>query len=84
VSEQQVHDITVTLADLSQHDTGGGTRSVVVNITIDSSLPRDRQRASVIHEILGVYLGIVVNREDIEEMAEAVVDGLNQLEEAPN
>ena len=80
MSEQQVMDITVNLEDLSNHDTGGGTRVVKAEITVDSSLPILRQREALIHEILGVYLGIIVAPEDIAEIAEGINDGLLQWE----
>ena len=73
-------DITVTKDDLSNHDTGGGIRVVKAEIIIDSSLPPLRQRESVIHEILGAYLGSVVSTDDISEIASSINDGLCQWE----
>lgn len=80
MSEEQVHQITVTKEDLSDHHTGGGIRFVKAEIIIDSSLPPYRREVALIHEVLGVYLGSVVSREDIEEIAESIADGLRQLE----
>ena len=80
MSEEQIIDITVSKEDLSNHDTGGGTRIVKAEITVDSSLPLLRQREAVIHEILGVYLGIMVSTEDIAEVSSAVNDGIIQWE----
>ena len=81
MSEEQVHRIDVTKVDLSGIDTGGGFREVTVQITIDSSLPQYRQEVSLIHETLGAYLGTFIPRENIEEIAESVADGLRQLKE---
>jgi len=81
MSELQITDIDIVLDDLSHADTGGAYREVTAEITVDCTLPRERQRISLIHEMLGVYLGSVVSREDIEEMAEAIHDGLCQWEE---
>ena len=80
MSEEQVMDITISREDLSDHDTGGAIRVVKAEITIDSSLPLLRQREALIHEILGVYLGILVNTEDICEIACAISNGINQWE----
>jgi len=80
LSEEQIVDITVNRGDLSDHDTGGGYRSVKAEIIVDSSLPPIRQREVVIHEVLGAYLGIVVSPEDIAELAGSINDALCQLE----
>ena len=80
MSEIQIVDITVTKEDLSNHDTGGGTRLVTAQITVDSSLPLIRQRESLIHEILGAYLGIAISTEDIAEIAGSINDGICQWE----
>ncbi len=82
MTETQITDITVKSEDLSHFDTGGGTRLVKALINIDSTLPRERQREVVIHETLGVYLGILVSRVDIEEIAQAVNDALYQWEDS--
>jgi len=79
MSEEQVRNFTVHKVDLSDHDTGGGFREVDAVITIDSSLPRRRQEETLIHEILGVYLGPVVSTEDIGEMAGAIARELELL-----
>ena len=80
MSEEQIVDITVTKEDLSHFDTGGATRRVTAVITVDSSLPIERQRVGLIHEILGAYLGTVISTSDIAELALSIADGLNQLE----
>ena len=80
MSEEQVHQITIKKEDLSEHDTGGGARVVKAKITVDSSLPPHRRKVALIHEILGVYLGAVVPRGNIEEIAEAIADGLRGTE----
>jgi len=79
MSEIQVHDILIHLADLSSVDTGGGTRLVTAEITVDSSLPYIRQREVVIHEILGAYIGIIVSPDDIAEIASSINDAICQL-----
>ena len=81
MSEEQIVDFTVIKEDLSNHDTGGGLRRVTAVITIDSSLPYIRQRESVIHEILGAYLGILISTDDITEIAGSINDGICQLAE---
>ena len=80
MAEVQIHEISVFKNNLAMYDTGGAVRHVSVEVEVDSSLPVERQKVCVVHEILGAYLGSVVDRADIEEIAEAVVDGLDQLE----
>lgn len=78
--EQQVHDIRVDKEDLSPFDTGGAIRRVTVGITIDTSRELREQRLALIREILGVYLGTMVERGTIEEMAESIRDALEDYE----
>ena len=79
MAEEQVHNIIVRKEDLSDYDSGGGYREVDARVTVDSSMSKHRQRVALIHEILGVFLGTVIPRENIEEIAEAIADGLRQL-----
>jgi len=79
MSEEQVHKFTVHKIDLSDHDTGGGFREVDATITIDSSLPSRRQEEALIHEMLGVYLGMTVSVDDIGEMASTIARELELL-----
>jgi len=61
MSEIQITRLQVNEEDLSGYDTGGATREVNVSIMVDSSLPKERQRECLIHEVLGAYLGSVLS-----------------------
>jgi hypothetical protein len=78
--EPIIHQVNLHREDLSAADTGGGLREVVVNITVDSSLPIHRQKESAVYELLGAYLATVVDQSDLEEIAEAIVDLLSNFE----
>ena len=77
--EIQIHNIDIHRENLSSHDTGGAFRVVNVDVTVDSSVSLNLQRVALIHEILGAYLGSFVSRSNLEEISEAINDGLNQL-----
>lgn len=80
MSEELFSEFKVFKEDLRHFDTGGGFREVVAEIHIDTSLPIERQRVCLFHEILGTYLGSVVCRETLEEIAETLNEGLRELE----
>jgi len=80
--EELINNIEVTKEDLRHVDCGGGIRYTDVHITIDNSLPIEMQRRAVVHEILAAYLEAVVDRDDIEEIAERVCEGIESIEEA--
>ena len=82
MGEVQVHDIIIKKQDLSGFDTGGGTRRVEAVIQVDSSLPTMRQREALIHEVLGVYLGIMISTEDITEIAGSLNEAICKWEDA--
>ena len=81
MAETQVHNIKVTKTDMSHYDTGGGVRRVEAVIEVDNSLPLYRQRQVCIQEVLGIYLGCVIGRGTLEEIAESISDCLDELEE---
>lgn len=80
MSEEQVYSITISGDDLSNHNTGGAYRTHKVSVVVDTSLPFHRQKECIIHEVMGVYLGSVVNTEDLGEIAEAINLALVDLE----
>lgn len=59
-------------------DCGGAYRIYDVEIHVDESLPPRTQRIAVTHEILGSYLGVFIDPEIISEMAERIVDALDE------
>jgi hypothetical protein len=77
--EQLISNITVHTENLSEHDTGGAYRTTSVNIYVDSSLSLRRQAVSATHEVLGAYLQTFISREDIEEIAESIIDILGEV-----
>lgn len=79
--EEQVHTIRVVKEDLSGIDTGGGCRQVDVVITVDSSSHPRQQQITCVHETLGVFIGAVVSSETLTEIATAIVDNLEELNE---
>jgi hypothetical protein len=79
--EKIIHQVQLQHEDLSAADTGGGVREVIVNIIVDSSLPVRRQKEAAVYELLGAYLATVVDQSDLEEIAEAIVDMLEEFHE---
>ena len=83
MSEQQLHCITVTKEDLAEFDTGGAYRVHHIDIVVDRSLPRRRQDVCAVHEVLGAYLGTVVDHPTLEEIAESVCGVLDDIHRIP-
>ena len=79
--EIQIHSIEVKREDLSHFDTGGGHRYVSVEICVDKTLPLDRQKRIVTHEVIGAFLGSFIPIETLEEMAEAICNAQDELNE---
>lgn len=72
MAEIQIASIQVHKEDLSSFDTGGAIREVNATITIDSTLPVERQRECLIHEILGVYLGGILSVDMLSQIAQSI------------
>jgi len=77
--EHQIHCIKVQREDLAEHDTGGAYRVHHIDIIVDKSLPSRRQERGVVHEVLGAYLGTVVDVGTLQEIAESVCSALEDL-----
>lgn len=75
-------DITIHKESLRGYDTGGGTREVSAFISVESDYPERLQRKVVIYETLGACLDYVLSHEKLEDLADTLVDALDQLEEA--
>jgi len=60
-------------------DTGGAVREVICKITVDTSFSVREQRINLTHETLGAYLGSTIPREILEEIAEKIIDNLEEL-----
>jgi len=80
MAEEQINEIEVKLEDLSGIDCGGGYRKVRAEIFIDNTLPRVRQIESAIHEILGLYIGNVVETGTITEIAVSLAQAIEEIE----
>ena len=72
-------EITLTKSDISEYDTGGGTREVEAVITIDSKLSPRLQRQVAIYETLGCMLGYALTHEQLETITDTLGDVLDQL-----
>ncbi|MFW9991891.1 MAG: hypothetical protein ACFFD4_07800 [Candidatus Odinarchaeota archaeon] len=79
MTEQLIDDISIERVDLSHVNTGGAYRETSVNIVVDSSRDIREQKISLAHEIMGCYLGAIIDCQTITEMAEHIVDGIDQL-----
>jgi len=77
--ETQIHNIEVLQESLPQADTGGGYRRVNASIVVDSSRHIREQKIALIHETLGLYFGVVTDPETLTEIAEHIVDCLEEL-----
>jgi len=81
MAETQISTITVTKEPLHALgcECGGAFREVDVKVSVDAAIPERGQRIAVAHEILGAYLGSVVPTETLSEIAESIIEGLEQL-----
>jgi len=80
MSEIQIPTIKVLKEDLSFADTGGATREVAACITVDSSIHPDRQRECLVHEILGIYLGTVLDVDMLSQIAQSINEAIIEWE----
>ncbi len=80
MAELQIASIQIHKDDLSNYDTGGATREVNASITVDCTLPVERQRECLIHEILGIYLGSILDVGIIEQIAGSISEAIIDLE----
>ena len=80
MSEPQINEITITKEDASYADTGGAYRKVSVEIYVDETNDVYIQRRALVYEVLGAYLGTVVDRDTLESIADKVCDALENLE----
>ena len=76
MSEVQLSTIKIIKDDLSGFDTGGAFREVDAVITVDSSIPEDRQRECLIHEVLGVYLGSIIDVDILGQIAQVINESI--------
>lgn len=60
--------------------TGGGTREVISNIVISNKLDKREQRRVAVHEVLGCALEYIIDHKQLDDLADIVVDALDQLE----
>lgn len=81
MSETQISEIKVKLDNLHSLDCdcGGAYRQVTAEIFVDAQASEYKQRCALVHEILGTYFGAVCPPDTISEIAEQIVDGLNEL-----
>lgn len=73
-------EIEIIKADMAAYDTGGGTRQVKTQIEVCRSLHPRQQRRIVIYETSGSCLGYVIAHEQLEDLTDALMDALDQLE----
>jgi hypothetical protein len=74
-------EIIISKADLSQYDTGGGTRETTTHIEVDETDSPRQQRRTVIYEVLGALLDpFEAKGEDMECLTDKIMDALDQLE----
>jgi len=83
MAETQISTIKVIRENLHalDCDCGGAYRVHDIEIHVDSSASPRKQREGIVHEILGAYLGSVVPTETLSEIAESIIEGLEQLEQ---
>ncbi len=79
MTELQIASLKIIKDDLSFFNTGGAVREVNASVTVDSTLPVERQRECLIHEILGVYLGSILDVDIIEQIAESINEAILEL-----
>jgi len=74
-------EIVLLKEDLSQADTGGAYRDVIAHIVIDETLPRIKQRQSLIAEMLSLYLDPLEFRAEwTDDIAHKIAETLEQLD----
>ena len=73
-------EIKVTQEDMGAYDSGGGCREVIANIVIDEKLHPRMKRVAVVYEVLGSCLGYMLSHESLDDITNAVVEGLDQLD----
>ncbi len=74
-------DIQVTQAKFTKYDkhrTGGASAVIVLDISVDSSLPMEQQRGLVIHEVIEGYCRNWAH-EQVEELEQLITYALGQL-----
>jgi len=74
--ELQISSLKILREDLSFLDSGGAAREVNAVITVDSTLPIERQRECLIHEVLGIYLGSVLNIYMLSQIAQSINESI--------
>ena len=80
MSEIQISSLKIIKEDLLFADTGGATREVTACITVDSSIHPDRQRECLVHEILGIYLGTILDVDMLSQIAQSLNEAIIQWE----
>ncbi len=76
-----MNNIKVVLEDLSKHPEIeiGYADPVKCIVYIDENAPRQKQRLTVVHEILEIYLGTEIEHWWFDILADDILDGLEQL-----
>lgn len=80
MSELIITELSVKKDNLCHVNSGGAYRVVKAEIVVDSSRDLREQRVSLVHEILGVFLGVTVEADTITEIAEHIIDGLEKID----
>lgn len=75
-----INEFELVKEDLSEVDCGGGMRSIVCKITIDSSKPLSRQKAALIYEYMASYYAHITPHNELEDMADELCELLDYLE----
>ena len=76
-----MEDIIIKKENFSQHDTGGGIRHTVSEITIDSSLSPELQLRAVVYEVLSSFLDSVISHEKLQYITESLCDAIGEISE---
>ena len=82
MTETQISTITIKTEPLHEQgcECGGAYREVDVTVYVDKSLPAYQRKIALTHEVLGVYLGTLLDPEILSQIAEHIIDSLDQLE----
>lgn len=81
MSELIITELSVKKDNLCHVNSGGAYRVVKAEIVVDSSRDIREQRVSLVHEVLGVFLGVTVDADTITEIAEHICDSMDKLAE---
>ena len=76
-----MEDVIIKKEDLSLHDCGGGYRSTVTEIVIDSTQSLPLQQRAVIYELLSSMLDSIISHDKLLSITHTLCDALDEIRE---